>query len=68
MQLFKSETEARGFLAAGANDNNSSEESGDDDSVEEVYTMPRPAPARRPAPVRAAKPPPEVVRQDPEDY
>jgi hypothetical protein len=41
--VFKSETEARRFLAAGANDNSTSEESGDDDFVEEVYTMPHPA-------------------------
>jgi hypothetical protein len=65
---FKTETKARCFLAAGgANDNNSSEESGDDEFVKEVYTMPRPAPARRPAPVRAAKPPPEVVPKEPEE-
>jgi hypothetical protein len=62
--VFKSETEALRFLA-GANNNSASEESGDDDSVEEVYTIPRPAPARHSAPVRAAKPPPEVAPKDP---
>jgi hypothetical protein len=65
--VFKSETEARRFLAARANNNSASEESGANNPAEEVYAMPRPAQARRPAPVRAAKPPPKVVPKDREE-
>jgi hypothetical protein len=63
--VLKLEAQALQLIAAGANNDSVSGESGDDYSVEEVYTMPRPAPTRRSAPVRATEPPPEAMPHDP---
>jgi hypothetical protein len=49
----KSEAEARRFLAAGADNDSTSEESSDDDSVEEVFPVLRPAATRNSAPSEA---------------